>query len=112
VSFVSLKRMANCRQRWLAVARQAKTASLYSSCGSRAACNAGIDQAADAVGSLDVLVIAIDPGRFALAAAEDRALDAQLIERFSGYDRPLLSLELYFGARERKRLFKWAIFLE
>ena len=60
--------------------------------GSVAICPAGIDQAADAVGSLDVLVIAIDPGRFALAAAEDRALDAQLIERFSGYDRPLLSL--------------------
>jgi AraC family transcriptional regulator len=66
--------------------------------GARAAdrvrCNlsAGIDQAADAVGSLDVLVIAIDPGRLALAAAEDRALDAQLMERFSGYDRPLLGL--------------------
>jgi AraC family transcriptional regulator len=41
---------------------------------------------------VDVLIIAIDPGRFALAAAEDRALDAQLIERFSGYDRLLLSL--------------------
>jgi AraC family transcriptional regulator len=60
--------------------------------GSVAICPAGIDQAADAVGSVDVLVIAIDPGRFALAAAEDRALDAQLIERFSGYDRQLLSL--------------------
>jgi AraC family transcriptional regulator len=60
--------------------------------GSVAICPAGIDQAADAVGSLDVLVIAIDPGRLALAAAEDRALDAQLMERFSSYDAPLLGL--------------------
>jgi AraC family transcriptional regulator len=60
--------------------------------GSVAICPAGIDQAADAVGSVDILVIAIDPGRLALAAAEDRALDARLIERFSGYDPPLLGL--------------------
>ena len=60
--------------------------------GALAICPAGIDQAADAVGSVDVLIIAIDPGRLALAAAEDQALDAQLIECFSGYDRSLLGL--------------------
>jgi hypothetical protein len=61
---------------------------------------------------VDVLIIAIDPGRFALAAAEDRALDAQLIERFSSYDRLLLSLGSYFVARECKRLLERATFLE
>jgi AraC family transcriptional regulator len=60
--------------------------------GAVAICPAGVDQAADAVGSVDLLVIAVDPGRFALAAAEDRAPDALLIERFSGYDQTLLDL--------------------
>jgi AraC family transcriptional regulator len=60
--------------------------------GSVTICPAGIDQAADAVGSVDLLVIGIDPGRLALAAAEDQALDAQLMEQFSVYDRVLLGL--------------------
>jgi hypothetical protein len=32
------------------------------------------------------LVVAVDPGHLALAAAEDSALEAHLIERMSGYD--------------------------
>ncbi len=60
--------------------------------GSLAVCPAGIDCAADAEGSVDAIFVVIDPGRLALAAAEDSALEAQLIERFSGYDRTLLDL--------------------
>ncbi len=37
-------------------------------------------------------VLAVDPGKLALAAAEDSALDAQLIERFTGCDQALLDL--------------------
>jgi AraC family transcriptional regulator len=39
---------------------------------------------------VEAIVVAIDPGKFALAAAEDSALDAQLVERLSGYDQALL----------------------
>ena len=60
--------------------------------GSLAICPAGIDCAADARGSVDVILVAIDPGRLALAAAEDSALEARLTERLSGYDPTLLEL--------------------
>jgi len=62
--------------------------------GSLAICPAGIDCAADTDGSVDAILVAIDPGKLALAAAEDSALEAQLMERLSGYDRPLLELAL------------------
>ncbi len=38
------------------------------------------------------MVVMIDPNHFALAAAEDSALCATLIERLSGYDQALLDL--------------------
>jgi hypothetical protein len=60
--------------------------------GSLAICPAGIDCTADTNGSVDAILVAIDPGQMALAAAEDSALEAQLIERLSGYDQPLLEL--------------------
>jgi AraC family transcriptional regulator len=60
--------------------------------GSRAICPAGIDCAADAAESVDALLVAINPGQLALAAAERSALEAQLNERLSGYDRALLDL--------------------
>jgi AraC family transcriptional regulator len=60
--------------------------------GSLAICPAGIDCAADAEGSTDALVVAIDPSQLALAAAEDSALEARLNERLSGYDQALLDL--------------------
>jgi AraC family transcriptional regulator len=62
--------------------------------GSLAICPAGIDCAADADGSVDATLVAIDPGRLALAAAEDSALEAQLIERFSGCDQALFDLAM------------------
>jgi AraC family transcriptional regulator len=60
--------------------------------GSLAICPAGIDCAADAEGSVDAILVAIDPGQFALAAAEDSALEAHVTERFSGYDQALLDI--------------------
>jgi AraC family transcriptional regulator len=60
--------------------------------GSLAISPAGIDSGANAEGSVDVIFIAIDPGRVALAAAEDNAIEAQLIERMPGYDKGLLDL--------------------
>jgi AraC family transcriptional regulator len=60
--------------------------------GSLAICPAGIDCAADAEESVDALLVAIDPGQLALAAAEGSALEARLNERLSGYDQALLDL--------------------
>ena len=60
--------------------------------GSLAICPTGADYFADASASVEAIVVAVDPGRLALAAAEGSALDAQLIERFTGYDQPLLDL--------------------
>jgi AraC family transcriptional regulator len=60
--------------------------------GSLTICPAGSDYAADADRSLESILVAIDPGRLALAAAEDSAADARLIERFSGHDQALLDL--------------------
>jgi AraC family transcriptional regulator len=55
-------------------------------------CPAGIDAVADTEKSVDAILVAIDPGQFALAAAEDAALEAQLVERLSGCDQALLDL--------------------
>jgi AraC family transcriptional regulator len=55
-------------------------------------CPAGSDYAADADRSLVSFLVAIDPGRLALAAAEDSAVNARLIERLSGHDQVLLDL--------------------
>lgn len=60
--------------------------------GSLAICPAGTDCAADADESVDALLVAVHPGQLALAAAEDAALEAQLIKRLSGHDRALLDL--------------------
>ena len=60
--------------------------------GSLAICPAGIDCSADAKGSVDTVFIAVDPCHLALAAADDSALEAQLIERLAGRDQELLSV--------------------
>jgi AraC family transcriptional regulator len=60
--------------------------------GSLAICPAGIDCGAEAAESVDALLVTIDPGRLALAAAQESALEAQLIDRLSGYDQALLDL--------------------
>ena len=60
--------------------------------GSLAICPAGFDCAADVEESADTLVVAIDPSWFSLAAAEDLALEAQLMGCLFGYDQALLDL--------------------
>jgi AraC family transcriptional regulator len=53
---------------------------------------AGIDIAADADEGVDILAIAVDPGRMALAVAEGAPPEAQLIECICGDDPALLAL--------------------
>jgi AraC family transcriptional regulator len=60
--------------------------------GSLAICPAGVDCAADAEASVDAVLVAIHPGHLALAAAEDSALEARLVDRLSGRDQALLDL--------------------
>ena len=60
--------------------------------GSLAICPANIDCSADAKGSVDAIFISVDPRHLALAAAEDSALESQLIDRLSGCDQELLSV--------------------
>jgi AraC family transcriptional regulator len=60
--------------------------------GSLAICPAGSDCGADAEESVDAILVAVDPGQLALAAAESSALEAQLHERLRGYDQDLLDL--------------------
>jgi AraC family transcriptional regulator len=58
--------------------------------GSLAICPAESDYGADAEGTTGSILVSVDPGRLALAAAEDWEIDAQLIDRFSGHDQALL----------------------
>ena len=60
--------------------------------GTLAICPAGIDCAAETGESVAAILVAIDPGRLAFAAAQGLAPEPQLIERFSGRDMPLLEL--------------------
>jgi AraC family transcriptional regulator len=60
--------------------------------GSLTICPAGADYAADGQGNTEAIIVAIDPGQFALAAAESSAFEAELIERFEGHDRTLFDL--------------------
>jgi len=53
---------------------------------------AGYDFAADADEDVEILVVAVDPGRMALAAAEGALPEAQLIERLGGEDPALFAL--------------------
>jgi AraC-like DNA-binding protein len=50
------------------------------------------DCAADAGKNVDAIIVAINPAKFALAAAEDSTHEAQLIERLCGHDAGLLDL--------------------
>ena len=60
--------------------------------GCVAICPSGADYAADGEGTTEAIIVAVDPGRFALAAAEGSALGAELIDRLSGYDQALFEL--------------------
>jgi AraC family transcriptional regulator len=60
--------------------------------GCLAICPSGADYAADGEGNAELITVAIDPDRFALAAAEGSAFEAELIERLSGCDQALFDL--------------------
>ena len=60
--------------------------------GSLAICPAGLDTSADADQDLNALLVAVRPDKFALAAAEDGTLEAELIGRLCGHDQRLLDL--------------------
>lgn len=60
--------------------------------GSFAIHPAGMECVADIGETVDTLMVAIDPGRLALAAAENWMLGAQLRQRLSGYDAALFDV--------------------
>jgi AraC family transcriptional regulator len=62
------------------------------SAGALAICPAGIDCSVESEADTDTLLLAIEPSRLTLAAAEDDAPQAQLDERLSGYDAELLAI--------------------
>jgi AraC family transcriptional regulator len=69
-----------------------RAVSLKPPAGSLGIVPAGMDTVADADESLDGIFVAVDPGQLALAAAEDSALEAQIIERNIGHDQALFDL--------------------
>jgi len=60
--------------------------------GSLAICPAGLDISADTDQDLNALLVAIRPNNFALAAAEEGTLEAELSSRLCGHDQTLLDL--------------------
>ena len=60
--------------------------------GSLAICPAGLDTGADADQDLNALLVAVQPDKFALAAAEEGTLEAELSSRLCGHDQTLLDL--------------------
>ena len=70
-------------ERLVCVERRAGSLSIYP---------AGVDCAADADMGVEILMVAVDPGRMALAAAEGALPEARLIERLGGDDPALFAL--------------------
>ncbi len=60
--------------------------------GSLAVLPAGIDAACDRSADATSLLICVEPARLALAAAEESAFAAKLVDRMTGYDANLLHL--------------------
>src|SRR6516165_6706008 len=60
--------------------------------GSLAICPAGLATSADTDQDLNVLLVTVRPDKFALAAAEEGTLEAELIGRLCGHDQTLLDL--------------------
>jgi hypothetical protein len=60
--------------------------------GSLSVFPAGVDAACDGCADTTTLLISVEPGRLALAAAEDSAFAAEPIGRLAGYDANLLHL--------------------
>ena len=62
--------------------------------GSLAVLPAGVDAACDRSADTTSLLICVEPARLALAAAEESAFAAKLLDRMTGYDANLLHLGL------------------
>src|SRR6516162_7441757 len=73
---------------------------------------AGFDCAADADEDVDILLVAVDPGRMALAAAEGALPEVQLIERICGDDPALLALASTLAFESVHKLSKRSPHLE
>ena len=78
--------------------------------GSLAVCPAESDYGADAHGTTEVILVSVDPGRLALAAAEESEIEAQLIDRFADYDQALLEFAQTLAVGERRGLPERAAF--
>jgi AraC family transcriptional regulator len=63
-----------------------------SAAGMLSICPAGMDCGADGEATVDSILVAIEPRHLALAAAENSALEAHLIECLSGHDQALFEL--------------------
>lgn len=63
-----------------------------SSAGMLSICPAGMDCAGDGEATFDSVLVAVEPRHLALAAAENTALEADLIGCLSGHDQALLEL--------------------
>jgi len=70
------------------------------SLGAIAICPAGQECSVVADAAADALIVVVKPSRLALAAAEESAVEAQLMERLQGYDQELLTIAQSL-ARER-----------
>ena len=79
--------------------------------GSLAIHPVGSDYAGEADRTAEAILVRVDPGRLALAAAEDSALDTQLIDRVVGVRSGPVRLCPGLGFGERKRLPERAAFL-
>ena len=80
--------------------------------GALAICPAGADYWAEAEGSIDAILVAIDPGQFALAAAEGAALEAAVARALDGFRSDAGRSRAPLGARMRRRLPRRAVLLE
>jgi hypothetical protein len=77
--------------------------------GSLAVCIAESGYGADADGTAEAIVVSVDVGRLALAAAEDSEIDAQLIDRFWDYDGQsgLAEIAASTGFADQSHLSRW-----
>src|SRR5215470_10061075 len=78
--------------------------------GSIAICPAGLDTSADTDEDLNALVVAVRPDKFALAAAEEGALEAELSSCLCGHDQVLLDLARVLAQKAREGYPRGALF--
>jgi AraC family transcriptional regulator len=82
----------------------------WSHCGTMAICPAGVDTSAYTQQDLDSVLIAVEPDKLALAAAQEGVLGIQLIGRLSGDDQTLFELALALVKESRERYPRGTVF--